>query len=180
MSNWPALIKQARNNLQAQVPQVLNDSHSSHSASFHVLSEYTKSLNTTPILHNFAAVVFHLSLLLKVCLHLRSMLASQALCHMNRETWELPKSYWTNIMSEFTDAIPQRSTWPRHSLVVRETHCNCIFTAPFLQRIKMQSKGRLQSPWNFLWSSPLGCLPFVCSFLLPLPRRVWQRKVYIG
>lgn len=109
MSNWPALIKQARNNLQAQVPRALNDSDGGHSVCFRVLSEYTKSLNTTPILHNFAAVVFHLSLLLKVCLHLWSTLASQAVCHMNRETWESPKSCWTSTMSEFIDAIPQQS-----------------------------------------------------------------------
>jgi hypothetical protein len=66
MDNWPALIIRARDNISAQVPLELRSSQSGHAACFRVLSEYTRNLNNMPVLHNFAAAVFHLSLALKV------------------------------------------------------------------------------------------------------------------
>jgi hypothetical protein len=66
MDNWPALIIRARDNIRAQVPLELRGSQSGHVACFRVLSEYTRDLNNIPVLHNFAAAVFHVSLALKV------------------------------------------------------------------------------------------------------------------
>lgn len=67
MDNWPNLIRHARNDIRAKVPVELHGSESGHSACFRLLSEYTKNLNVTPVLHNLAAAVFHLSLVSKVC-----------------------------------------------------------------------------------------------------------------
>jgi hypothetical protein len=66
LKNWPALIKRTRDDLHAQTPRALYNSQDGNSACFRVLSEYTKSLNIAPVLHNFAAAVFNLSLLLEV------------------------------------------------------------------------------------------------------------------
>jgi hypothetical protein len=66
MDNWPALIIRARDNIRAQVPLELRGSQSGHVACFRVLSECTRNLNNIPVLHNFAAAVFHVSLALKV------------------------------------------------------------------------------------------------------------------
>jgi hypothetical protein len=76
MINWPALLQHARDNLHMQTPVALYASNNEHSRCFRVLLEYMKSLNTVPILHNFAATVFHLSLLLKVCGTLHQWLSS--------------------------------------------------------------------------------------------------------
>jgi hypothetical protein len=67
MDNWLALVICTRDNIRAQVPLELHGSQSGHAACFRVLSEYMKSLNNVPVLHNFAAAIFHLSLALKVC-----------------------------------------------------------------------------------------------------------------